>query len=512
MPTYILSKIERTGSGQKVADLTAVEKPPTELAALAEDDQIPVTDTGSFGAWKYLKPSVLLTWLDSRIAATWGKMTGKPSTFPPSAHTHSADEIDSGVLSQARLGSGTADSTKVLGGNQSWIDPFLNLQPVLSASGRDHGIIVSWAILQWTGGSAIVEHQVQWKSGNQGFSSSRQETPSSAPHTIGSLTNGTEHALRFRARNGNGWCPWSSEVTATPSGGEIEFTADGTSVWPWKTASGRLFIYGIFRDGSEWRDTGSDIALGSGNWYGGASDGTTLWFTDWQYSWARAYVAATGARDANKDIDLDIRSQQGGLSDGTTLWFVNDTNDRAYAYVAATQARDASKDIVLESGRQEGGASDGTTLWFLNESSDRARAYVAATRARDANKDILLGTGSWQGGLSNGTTLWFVSGGSGVYVARAYVAATQARDEVSDIVFTSLMRGGASDGTTLWFLDDSTNDARAYRVRPPLSVSIGGTVYVTSDSKEELSGLAVGDDLIVTELLNGESVLIVPIY
>ena len=95
MPTYILSKIERTGSGQKVADLTAVEKPPTELTALAEDDQIPVTDTGSSGAWKYLKPSVLKTWLDSRIAATWGKITGKPSTFPPSAHTHAYADITS---------------------------------------------------------------------------------------------------------------------------------------------------------------------------------------------------------------------------------------------------------------------------------------------------------------------------------------------------------------------------------------------------------------------------------
>ena len=95
MPTYILSKIERTGSGQKVADLTAVEKPPTELTALSDDDQIPLTDTGSSGAWKYLKPSVLKTWLDSRIAATWAKITGKPSTFPPSVHSHSWDSITS---------------------------------------------------------------------------------------------------------------------------------------------------------------------------------------------------------------------------------------------------------------------------------------------------------------------------------------------------------------------------------------------------------------------------------
>lgn len=36
----------------------------------------------------------------------WGDVTGKPSTFPPSGHTHDASQITSGILSAARGGTG----------------------------------------------------------------------------------------------------------------------------------------------------------------------------------------------------------------------------------------------------------------------------------------------------------------------------------------------------------------------------------------------------------------------
>lgn len=40
---------------------------------------------------------------------SWGDVTGKPSTFPPSAHGHSADEITTGTLALARGGTGRTD-------------------------------------------------------------------------------------------------------------------------------------------------------------------------------------------------------------------------------------------------------------------------------------------------------------------------------------------------------------------------------------------------------------------
>lgn len=56
---------------------------------------------------------------DTYIPA-WADISGKPLTFAPSAHVHAAADITSGVMATARLGTGTADVTKVLLGNGTW--------------------------------------------------------------------------------------------------------------------------------------------------------------------------------------------------------------------------------------------------------------------------------------------------------------------------------------------------------------------------------------------------------
>jgi hypothetical protein len=57
------------------------------------------------------------TWITS---LAWLKLSGVPTTFAPSAHTHAAADIVSGVIAQARLGSGTASATTFLRGDQTW--------------------------------------------------------------------------------------------------------------------------------------------------------------------------------------------------------------------------------------------------------------------------------------------------------------------------------------------------------------------------------------------------------
>lgn len=62
-------------------------------------------------------------------SVSWSDISGKPSTFTPSAHTHSASDITSGILALARIPTGTTASTVALGNHthsgyatQSWVN------------------------------------------------------------------------------------------------------------------------------------------------------------------------------------------------------------------------------------------------------------------------------------------------------------------------------------------------------------------------------------------------------
>lgn len=77
------------------------------------------------GAWVYDEATIKAvkvnraTVADSADSVAWANVSGKPSTFTPSSHTHGAEDISSGTLGVARGGTGRSSLTsgKVLVGN-----------------------------------------------------------------------------------------------------------------------------------------------------------------------------------------------------------------------------------------------------------------------------------------------------------------------------------------------------------------------------------------------------------
>jgi hypothetical protein len=56
----------------------------------------------------------------SAASVPWSGVTGKPSTFAPSSHQHAAGDVISGVLTTSRLGTGTPSNANFLRGDGAW--------------------------------------------------------------------------------------------------------------------------------------------------------------------------------------------------------------------------------------------------------------------------------------------------------------------------------------------------------------------------------------------------------
>ena len=67
MPTYVLSKVKRTGTGQKVGDLADQDFPTPELTELADDDKILAGDTSASGVLSWFAPTRILTYILAKL-------------------------------------------------------------------------------------------------------------------------------------------------------------------------------------------------------------------------------------------------------------------------------------------------------------------------------------------------------------------------------------------------------------------------------------------------------------
>ena len=102
------NSLSRSGSGLKVSDTFFSGL--RSVTSIADSDRIPFSDEDRTIKNRYITFADFKSALNISAAATWSSLSGRPSTFPPSAHTHSAAQITSGTLPVARGGTGATDA------------------------------------------------------------------------------------------------------------------------------------------------------------------------------------------------------------------------------------------------------------------------------------------------------------------------------------------------------------------------------------------------------------------
>ena len=218
-----------------------------------------------------------------------------------------ANNIVTGVEGRVRA--------KNTSGSGDWGDPTsLGVPPsapLLRAAALDSAVDLQITPGPHQGGT-ITDYVVQYKSGAESYSTSREigrGGDNRRTHTLTGLNNGTTYTFRAVAINSEGPGDWSIEVTATPQASRVEFTTPGTRdfVWPWDTTIGQFVVAGA--DGG-----------GGGGGGGGGSGGHpgTGGIVENSHPWSGgAGGDPNGAQPTSLDGRDADRSSRGGGAGGT---------------------------------------------------------------------------------------------------------------------------------------------------------------------------------------------------
>ena len=141
------ARLALTSSGAQNGDVVKVES--TGIMYYIVDD----TAMGSEDAF-----SVFTAGAASSVA--WSGITGKPSTFTPASHKHSADDINSGTLGVARGGTGTTTFTSgaVLIGNGTGAIQTRAIDTTSGGTSGSTSLITSGAVFAGLSGKANSSH------------------------------------------------------------------------------------------------------------------------------------------------------------------------------------------------------------------------------------------------------------------------------------------------------------------------------------------------------------------
>ena len=133
----------------------------------------------------------------------------------------------------------------------------------------------------------------------------------------------------------------SFELTNFPGNAQPEGACtDGTTLWALNNTNDTLSAYRL-SDGS--RQSGKDIALGSGDWRGCFANDDAIWASDNTSRWSRAYSVLDQTRLAALDFDNDDPAELGTediraiAGAGSSLWLYSDDESRGYHYTTANR-------------------------------------------------------------------------------------------------------------------------------------------------------------------------------
>jgi len=104
----------RTTAAPHPSDIISAIEAADSMSPVSGDAEVPVLISG--GLLK-VTLTAIKSWVLSGLEIAWGSVTGKPSAFTPSAHTHPANEItglgNAALATTSTGGNGAADSGKV---------------------------------------------------------------------------------------------------------------------------------------------------------------------------------------------------------------------------------------------------------------------------------------------------------------------------------------------------------------------------------------------------------------
>ena len=189
----------------------------TLLEALTDDVTIPLMLTAGTAEPGDYSPLESIAIAGGSITGTGEIATADDADHDDETFTVALDSLPSSVAA------GTPSSVEVTIRDAGPAPPARPGRPVVAPG-------ASMLEVSWTPVPGAESYTVQWRSGSEGYSDTRQQTIATPSATLSGLTNGVDYTVRVRAGYAGGDSDWSEEATGTPFQPEVSLSASPNPV------------------------------------------------------------------------------------------------------------------------------------------------------------------------------------------------------------------------------------------------------------------------------------------